>query len=64
MGRLDSSLWGPSATLPDEPPIEDEQREQGMTSFSRMMREERIREQNKRMAAAVAALKRKEEDRA
>lgn len=58
MGRLDSSLWGPSATLPDEPPIEDEQREPSMP------RGKRIREQNKRMAAAVAALKRKEEDRA
>lgn len=24
MSRLDSGLWGPGATLPDEPPIEEE----------------------------------------
>lgn len=26
MSRLDKGFWGPSATLPDEPPIEDESR--------------------------------------
>lgn len=55
MGRLDSGFWGPSALLPDEPPIEDEQRE------PRMSRDERIKQQNQRAAAAVRALKKEDE---
>lgn len=51
MGRLDSGFWGPSATLPDEPPIEGEEREPQMTAWRRR------REQDKRAAAAVLALK-------